>query len=371
MTALFLDSCGAITPVGLSSAESCASIRARVSRVADIIAQPPPDEALKGARIKAGRALQRTAQEWLQNMAARALTECLAASDDPGPVAVFLCCPEPERAHPGMEELAAAELLRRVEEKVGRPFLPASKVIESGAAGLLEGMRLGRELLRRREADRFVVGGVDSLLNAADVGRLRGMNRVHGPANPQGVIPGEGAVFLMYSATGRSTRFMPLAVVHGFAVEREKDVVTGEKYSLGRALTAATVAALRDANIHEKEVEFVVSNHTGERYAAWETTMAHARSYRTRREGIPVTYPAAEVGHLGAASGALALMVAGMAIARAHAPGPVGTVEIASEGELRGACVVGRVGSAPAFAAPARRLERMSQGHGRAQRGGA
>jgi 3-oxoacyl-[acyl-carrier-protein] synthase I len=354
MTPLFVDAVGAVTPVGLTGPETCASIRAAISRIADAIPVPPPGEPIKAARVKAGRSLRPNDGEWLLNMASKALLEC-AAGARPSPVALMLCLPDANRQHPS--ELHGAGALAALQARCKLHLDKSSRVFDEGAGGLAHALEAARNLLTRRVVDRCIVGGVDSLVNANDLERLRRMNRLHGPGNPQGVIVGEGAVFLSLSASGRDSDFLPLAAIAGFSAAAEPNPVDGPKFSLGEGLTRTVNGALADGRTAEAEIAFVVSDHTGERYAAWETTISHARSYKTLRPQLPVVYPAMAVGHLGAAASALTVMVAAMAVARGYAPGPKAMCEFRSEGELRGACVVAAT-TGPAFVSPSRRRRR-------------
>jgi 3-oxoacyl-[acyl-carrier-protein] synthase-1 len=57
---------------------------------------------------------------------------------------------------------------------------------------------------------------------------------------------------------------------------------------------------------------------------------------------MATAYPAMTVGDVGAASGALALMLAADSFVNDYAPGPVAMCEVASEGGLRAAAVVAK-----------------------------
>ena len=357
MTPLLIDACGAVTPVGISAFGTCAALRAGVSRIADTIPMPPPDEPLKGARVKARRAMRTNAREWLFNMAAKALRECVQGSTAQS-IALLVCRPESFREHPALADLRGDEILAILRAKARIPFDPRSQVIGSGAAGLVEALKTARELLRSRLVDQCVVGGFDSLLNSEDVKRLRDFNRIHSDVNPQGVIPAEGAVFLAVSAAGRGSPFVPLATISGFGAGNEPNPVNGPKYALGHGMTAAAQDAFADAQVQERDVGFIVANANGERYAGLETTLAHARTYRTRRELFPVIYPAMSAGEIGVGSSALAILVAATSIARGYAPGARAVCEMGSEGKLRGACVVEASPLKPAFVAPGRRRPR-------------
>lgn len=355
MTPLYIESVGAMTSVGLSGYSTCAAIRAGLSGVADAIQVPPPGEPIKGARVKAGRALRKTPRDWLVNLAAEAINQCAEATI-PSRLALLVCAPDANREHPA--NLQSDEVLGSLAVRCKLQIDPSSRLFETGAAGLAQALATARELLRRRTVDRCIVGGVDSLLADPDIKRLQKMKRLYGEGNPQGVIPGEGAVFLAVSASGRESPFVPIATILGFATDVEPNPVDGPAYSVGEGLGRTIKKALADAGVSEPEVDFVVSDHNGERYSGWESTMAHTRVYRTRRDHLAVVYPSSAVGHMGAASAPLGVMVAAVAIARGHAPGSKAICEFQSESQLRGACAVGAPPIMPAFVSPSKRRPR-------------
>jgi 3-oxoacyl-[acyl-carrier-protein] synthase-1 len=351
MSQLFIESWGAVTPVGLSSLASSAAVRAGISRIFEHPFDPPPAEPLMMARVKASWRLKRTPSEWLLNLAHRALDECLAglkpSTED---TLILLCPPEASRKHPGLEEFEENEFLESLARRTKRSLHASSRLFMEGPAAFVQALELARAVLAQKLASRVVVGGVDCLAQETDIVRLRKMQRLHEAGNPQGVIPGEGAAFLALSLTGRESPFVPLGTVRGVAMARESNPATSENYSTGDALTDSVRRALADAPATpEANITLVVSNHNGERYAAWESLVSQARSYRTRRERLPVLYPASSVGELGAAAGPFAAIVA----ATSKLEGPA-VCELRSEGPLRGAFILGPA-PVPAFLTPAKR----------------
>jgi 3-oxoacyl-[acyl-carrier-protein] synthase-1 len=136
----------------------------------------------------------------------------------------------------------------------------------------------------------------------------------------------------------------------------EQDTVLGERYSVGRGLRRALEEAAKDAGYSESSINFLVSDMNGERYRAWEAMICHARFYRTRRERLHVWYPAASIGDIGAASGALLIIIATMGIARGYAPGQIAMCEGSSEQGLRAACLVGPPPESPPYEGPKKRI---------------
>ncbi|WP_147446471.1 hypothetical protein [Corallococcus sp. CA047B] len=356
MRTLYLESCGAVTPVGLDGFSTCAAIRAGINRVSYAIPVPPPGEPLKAARVKAGRALRRTPREWLLNLASRALNECVVSMQpSTRPVALFVCPPEPFRKHPGLEGIARQDFVSMLAARHGLKLHPGSRVLDGGAASVFDALAVARELLAQDAIARAFIGGVDSLLNDRDIERLRRGHRLYEEGNPQGLIPGEAAAFLCVTRSGSESPYVPIAALRGSGTAHEHQTVDGPRYSVGEGLGKAVRLAIDDARISEAEVSFVVSNHNGERYAAWETTFSHARTYRTRRERLPVMYPAASIGDVGTAAAALSVIIAGVAVAREYAPGKTALCECRSEESLRGACVVGPSPVSSPFSAPGQR----------------
>lgn len=344
--------CGAVTAVGLSAAQTCAAIRARISGVADVFPAQPPKPPVAGARVPAAHELRRSPARWLANLAARAVRECLGA-EDAARTALVLSVPEAYRRHPGLAAEAPGRLLEQVEARLGVRFHPSSRVVQDGHAGAASALALARELLGRAELTGCIVGGVDSLLNAEDVGRLQAAFRLKDANEPQGVIPGEGAACVL--VTRADERATPLARVVGVGLAQEPDTALGPRFSQGRGIRRALEAALRDARVAEASLDWRVSDMNGERYRAWETLLTEFRFYRTRRESFSPTYFAASVGDLGAAAGALGLVTAVAGLSRGWAPGPRAVCEASSDEGLRGAVVVDapREGPRPPFRAGA------------------
>lgn len=199
---------------------------------------------------------------------------------------------------------------------------------------MLHGFLRARDLLHGGKVRYCLIGGVDSLLNHADVSRLKDTYRLHGPAVAQGVIPGEAAAFLLLSAGTEHA----LGQILSAGSATEEDTVLGPKFSTGRALLQALHSTLKNAGIAEASVSVRISAMNGERYQAWESLLAAARFYRTRRERMPVLYPSVAIGDVGAAAGALLPILAIMGIS-ANASGPV-MCETSGEEGLRAACLV-------------------------------
>jgi 3-oxoacyl-[acyl-carrier-protein] synthase-1 len=342
---------GAVSAVGLTAPQTCAAIRAGVKRFCPIEAQILDyEEPRIGARVSADPRLRADEGQWLLNLAGRALLEC--EGEDEGEAALLWLVPEDHRAHPLCAGVGDSDLLVRFEELLGRRFAPCSRVLRSGAAGCIEALGLARELLQAGTVERCIIGGADSLLRRPDLDALGRANRLIGPRQSQGLVPGEGAAFvrvgLAASVGGEApgagadeqTNAAARIGIRGIGLGYEPNTVLGTEYSVGQAFVDALGTATQDADIPEPEIDFVAGNFNGERYDAWESSHANARGYETRREHLPVLWPAASTGEVGVAGGVLALIAAAAAIEGEYAAGPTAAVQVRSEGELRGVALI-------------------------------
>lgn len=338
---------GAVTPVGLTALQTCAAIRARLSGFGASFSMPPPLDPIVGARVPAGRNLKRSPLNWLVNLAARAISECMHSIEGhENNIALLIAIPDRYRNHPAFKELAPEDFLQTLKKTLGVQLHPSSTVLEGGHAAAMAGVAVARKLLAAG-VEFCIVGGVDSLLNRDDIARLATASRLHDDSNPQGLIPGEAAGFVVLSAADAAHATSPLARILGIGLSTEQDTVLGEKYSTAVGLRKAVEDAVRDARCDEAQVSFRVSDMNGERYRALESLMYSTRYYRTRRASLPVWYPAASLGDVGAASGALTLIIAAVGLARGYAAGPIAVCEASSDQGLRAACVVATLPGSP------------------------
>ena len=329
---------GATTAVGLTAAQTCAAIRAGISGLREELVLTPGFDAILGARVPAGVELKRDPESWLVQLAVRTIRESLSgARFATEQTALLLCAPEPSRAHPGMRSGAPA-LLDRVVRELGVRFHPASCVRMDGHATAFAFLHDAEDLLRRGFVSSCLIAGVDSLVNLADCQRLAASDRLHRPGSPQGIIPGEGASCVRVEMP-RGIEPGILVEVPGFGRGAEPPLEDESPLPVGKGWIDALRGAIERSGMTESDVDFCISDWSGERYQALESILAHGRYYRTRRSQLKVWHPARSVGDLGAASGPLMLLVAGWAFSKGYAPGRVAMCEASSDAGLRAACV--------------------------------
>jgi 3-oxoacyl-[acyl-carrier-protein] synthase I len=343
---LYIVGSGAVTAAGLTVAQTCAAFRAGLTGFAMELLDEPFGAEQTVARIPTSWRLRRDPGQWILNLATRAVREAFLDAEatdmaTPERTALFLTPPEGRRNHPCYDHLPPREVMARVLSQLQLPFHAASRAFDGGAAAGLGTLTQACELITKGIVDHVILAGADSLVNTVDLRHLAAANRLAGDTNAQGLVPGEGAAAVCLSGHAPRNGKGPTCVVLSVGSAQERDSVLTENFSQGRAMLAALREASRKGEADaEPLIDFVLSNANGERYAAWEWTITRSRFYRTRRDRTPVAYPAMSVGETGAASAALALVIARDAFARGYAPGRMAMAEVASDEGMRSAAIL-------------------------------
>ena len=219
-----------------------------------------------------------------------------------------------ERERIGAAMLELAEL----------PVSPGNRrVYASGAAGLAAAIDDAAGAFARNQLSACVVGAVDSLVDAAALRFLYDAIRLKTPDDPNGLMPGEGAAFLLLERAdwARQRRLPILARVAGTAVEQGEDPDVVERPPRGTALLSL-FSRLLDGNPLPGDAYWVLSDQNGETYPAleWADFVIRAQGRLPDPAAEPLWYPAISFGDTGAASGALAACMAVRAFSRGYAP---------------------------------------------------
>jgi uncharacterized protein (TIGR02270 family) len=336
---------GCVTAVGLDAAQTCAAVRARQSGIEATV--PQMGDPLLAAAVPAQAGLKKPQTAWLRRLALRALRECLAAyAGDASRLALFIALPEPLRDHEITRDGTGHAFVSRLVRSLGLRLSPHSRVLLDGHASSAAAMQAADLLLDRNEIDAALIGGVDSLLDDGDRQRLHQTGRLHEPGNPFGLIPGEAAAFFLTGRAQGPFSQAAIASLPGAASAQERDHLRSDRYSVGIGLQQAINAALRQADAGEERIEWRITDLNGERHRGWESTALLSRQYRAWRDGLPCLHLPAFTGDVGCASLPLQVIVGAHAMQWGYAPGPLAVCESASEGWMRGACLVAPAGGA-------------------------
>jgi 3-oxoacyl-[acyl-carrier-protein] synthase-1 len=359
-TGLALVGCGAVTPVGLSAASTCAAVRAHISAYAEsnlyhesFIDAPipsfidPPGPILHRiihARVPTLAAEAQTDEfSRLVKLAASAVSECLQRSDsDPEGTGLILGLRERHREHPDLSG-REREWHGAIESELGIRFHRASHTLAAGHTSVFQGLVSARQLLTERSVTTCIVAGIDSYLNVYDLERLVRTYRILGPTASRGFVPGEGvACVAVRLAQGAKTREANACILGiGLDAEDSNSTVLSDGHATGRGLERALERAVIDAQMPESSIELRISDLNGEMYRTDESLLAAARFYKTYRAHLEIWHPAECVGDMGAASGAMSLILGWAALSGGYAPGPVAMCESSSDAGRRAGCLIG------------------------------
>lgn len=337
---------GLVTPVGLTAPAACAALRAGVTRIGELPGLDIPNAAGVLEPVTGGHAplvaegTQGVGR--LLQLALPALHEALAQArvppDLPRTLIVGTAVP-----------FAGDRLLEQGPHLVGGLRLAASseqyaaevRLIEGGRAAALTALREAAASFESQPLGLAVVGGVDSWIGRRALLSLRRQGRLREGARSSGMIPGEGAGFLVLeSESSASRRGIPvLALVTALAGGR--DATPLHEPTSAQPLAEVLVQAAAGLR---SPVGLIISDLNGERARAHEWMLASSRAFETCAEPLRHWHPAGSVGDSGAAAGAVGLAWGVTALARGYARNPEILVWGASDEGAREAAVLAAAG---------------------------
>lgn len=333
---------GLACPVGLYSAAALAAMRAGITRIVerdDVEGPAGPVRAhtLSVVDVRASR-LERSLA-----LARHALQEAVSGIEGPtvAPLHCFLALPEPgvgPRLDP--EELATG---LRVTTGAGAPLrleLGGRATFESGRAGVFKALAAAVEALAGEPARPCVIGGIDSLVDPVTLMGLAARNRLLGPTNVDGILPGEGAAFVLLAHPGAVGHYRAHVVATHIADEPLPRDGASERLSASLGL-AAVFKALRAE--FTGRVDEIFAGVTSEVYFGRELSHAYLRNEPLMPEPLRWQALGGLLGDVGAAAGAISLVQAIAALSSARrSPNTTGLAYGSSDGGLVGGCIVTR-----------------------------
>ncbi|WP_225888520.1 beta-ketoacyl synthase N-terminal-like domain-containing protein [Myxococcus xanthus] len=336
---------GMMTPVGVTAPSTAAAIRAGIIRtretpLLDLRFRPYigafiPEEYLPVPGLPAARGLAVREQRMLR-LALPALKEAAEGLDRPVPLMLGL----PEGGAAGKHE--PIPFLKVLSHASGLALdMERSRCFPKGRAAGLLALDAAVRLLDEGRVPEVLVGGVDSLVDPMTLAALEGEGRIrqHGPVD--GLIPGEGGVFLWLGRAGSGKRLSrrPLARI----VATATGIEPGHRYCkepyLGEGLAEACRLLFASVPAGLSSVRCVYAGFNGERFWAKEWGVAFLRSRERFVESYEIKHPAENVGDPGAAYGPLMVGVAALGLRKGYCQGPV-LVWCSSDHEARGAALL-------------------------------
>jgi 3-oxoacyl-[acyl-carrier-protein] synthase-1 len=334
MRGIAIRSCGLVTSVGQSAPATCAAIRAKVSN-------PSETRFTDGAGAWITAHHVALARPWhglpkLAKMGAMAIAECLAPVECAqwGAIPLLLCAAEVERA--GRVKGQDQQLYRAIEAELGASFAPASAIIPHGRVSAAIALAQAIRLIDDGSAEQVLVAATDSLLSAEALAAFASAGRLLTPDNSNGFIPGEGGGAILLGRAGAGPQLRCSGV--GFGVEAAS--LASDQPLRADGLRTAILSALEFAKLRMCELDFRITDLSGEQYYFKEASLALTRTLRERKEQFDIWHPAETIGETGAVAGVAVLVLAQAACLKAYAPGPRLLVHMGSDDGRRAAAVL-------------------------------
>ncbi|MCP3136628.1 3-oxoacyl-ACP synthase [Pyxidicoccus xibeiensis] len=297
---------GLCTPLGLTARATQAEMFAGTVRFVQTEVTDFDGELLRASRLALlGSGSTRT--ERMVSLAATALQDCIQTATVPmgERLPLLLALPSPESGAL-LDEARLMDVLART-RMPARVELMLEPPSREGRAGFFHALARAAEQLRSQRVTQVLVGAVDSVVDRSSLEWLRNRGRVL-TAGREGVLPGEGAGFLLLSLASRMGRKSPvLGRVLSHALTREPRHFNQREPCLGAGLTEA----FRRLRLHpvagSQRVDHVMVGQTGEAFWAHEFNLAYLRNAALMPEPLTVSLVAETLGDVGASAGAIQL----------------------------------------------------------------
>jgi 3-oxoacyl-[acyl-carrier-protein] synthase-1 len=332
--AIAIKSTGLVTSVGLSAPATCAAIRAKISNPTETRFIDSGGEWIMAHQVALEKPWRGRTK--LTKMAAMAVAECLEGipREHWPSIPLLLCVAERER--PGRLEGLDDQLFLEIQKELEASFAPQSGVIPHGRVSVAIALAQARKLICEGKHPLVLIAATDSLLTWPTLSVYERSDRLLTPRNSNGFMPGEGAGALLAGQPGGKGELLCAGV--GFAMEKAH--IDSEEPLLADGLSAAIKGALADAGCQLHDLDYRITDLSGEQYYFKEAALALSRVLRQRKEEFDLWHPAESIGEAGAAAGVAGLVVAGSAARKAYAPGPGALAHFANDAGQRAAAVL-------------------------------
>lgn len=325
---------GLVTSVGLTAPSSCAAIRAKLTNPSETRFIDSGGEWIMAHQVTLDQPWRGLAK--LAKMAAMAIEEGLGdvPRDEWVQIPLLLCVAEPER--PGrLDGLAGLDdrLFTDIQAELGAKFAPQSAVVAHGRVGVAVALAQARKLLASG-CDRVLVAATDSLLTWPTLSHYEREDRLLTARNSNGFMPGEGAGALLVGAGEGEAGEL---VCTGIGFGREAAHIDSGEPLRAEGLSIAIKAALADAGCAMHDMDFRITDLSGEQYYFKEAALALSRTLRQRKEEFDIWHPAECTGEQGAAAGLAVVALADAACRKAFTKGPNILAHMANDAGQRAA----------------------------------
>jgi 3-oxoacyl-[acyl-carrier-protein] synthase-1 len=331
-----------VSPVGANVTQTFTSVRANVLRKQESpdiymclpedpdTGQPEPLVASAISHLDCRWRSERSPTEWLAWLAANAFADLWNKSKLTGQeeIGLFLALPT---SRPGWGRENHERFANWFHNLAARDRFPHEQFVGLGSCGVLSLCAEAVRLLREGRIQHAIVGGVDSHLFPAWLAPLDRAYRIRSARNLDGFCPGEAAAWVLLESPAKSGQrsLRPWAAIRTIASTTSTPGPTGHDAGVGLTDVLRQVIPAR-----AEGPSLVVCDLNGERGRAEEWGYALSRLGRALPGPLALEHPAAILGDVGAATGAVLLAMTAHYLHTKHSERSAGVVWAASdEGE--------------------------------------
>lgn len=328
---IVVTSIGALTPVGPTAEQSCAAIRAGISRITEhAYFECTPHDPEWDEELPLFSSSVPSIDPFIDGfdrlvaLAIPALSEAVENAklkrSDLQQAGLFISLPQPDAAtfNIGLATNFVPEICKRT----GLTGFETTKINQTGRTGIFEHIVEAIDLLESGKINFCIVGGVDSYLLEDRLDLLDAAWRIKSERNVDGFIPGEAAVMLMLETEkhAKARGITMLSIIKAVASGEEPEIITSQKASTGSGLTEAIMGILQQTD-NESGFKTVYSSLNGESYYAFEWGIQLSRLNKAFANMNNLVHPAENCGDVGAATGGLLIACAAKAFQHGYNEG--------------------------------------------------
>ncbi|MDH3326165.1 MAG: hypothetical protein OEM38_05540, partial [Gammaproteobacteria bacterium] len=274
-----IKSAGMISGVGLNSQSSCAAIRSAIDNFEETRFMDDGGEWILGSEVQLEQPWR--GRKKLVKMAVRAITECVDGVKIPTEnIPIFLCVAEKNR--PGRFEGIDKILFEEIATELDMKFHEKSKIFSYGRVSGAAAMGEARKLLYQDGVSHCLIVGVDTLLVAQTLSEFEKHHRILTSNNSNGFIPGEAAAAILIGLPEQNNP--EELICYGVGLGKEKAYLNSGEPLRADGLVQAIRNVMSDSGKTLKDVDFRITDISGEQYYFKEASLAILRILRDLKE---------------------------------------------------------------------------------------
>lgn len=326
---LVIQSSGLVTSVGLSAASACAAFRSKLTNPVETRFIDSGGKWIMAHAVPLDQPLRGRAR--LARMAAMAIEEALAGTPRQqwAAIPLLLCVAEPER--PGRLDGLDDKLPVEIARVLGANFSSLSRTVPHGRVAVAVALSQARDLIQRHALQHVLIACADSLLSWQTLSHYERGDRLLTERNSNGFMPGEGAAALLVGPGEVGL------CCEGIGFADELAHIDSELPLRADGLAQAIRAALSDAQHTMHELDFRITDLSGEHYYFKEAALALSRTLHTRKEEFDIWHPAECTGETGSVAGGAVIALAKEACHKRFGKGHRVLAHFANDGGRRAA----------------------------------